>query len=194
MGNHALGNKLMDGWQVSGNTSFDSGAPVFTIAPSFPGGLAISMVGTSSDLSGVHLLGGRYIDGTPDENAVPLIVCNPTSNLAAHQIFNPSCFQSPTPGHNGNYVIPYIHGPWTNSSDLTLFKNFQIGESKKLQFRAEAFNFLNHPLWGFLASGDPALQLNYTALGALPTNTSTAGIMTNKFGHRIIQVELKFYF
>jgi len=30
--------------------------------------------------------------------------------------------------------------------------------------------------------------------GALPTNVSTAGIMTNKFGHRIMQLELKFYF
>jgi hypothetical protein len=194
MGNHALGNTLIDGWQVSGNTSFDSGAPVFVLGPSFPGGLQISMVGTSSELSGVHLLGGRYIVGTPDESAVPLVVCNPTSNLAAHQVFNPSCFQSPTPGHNGNYVIPYIHGPWTNSSDLTLFKNFRISESKKLQFRAEAFNFLNHPLWGFLSSGDPALQLNYTAFGAAPTNTAAAGVMTNKFGHRIIQLELKFYF
>jgi hypothetical protein len=193
MGNHPLANTFVDGWQVSGNTSFDSGAPVFVTGPSFPGGLAISMVGTG-DLGGMTQLGGgRYIDGTPDETSVPLIVCNPTSGLAAHQIFNPACFQSPTPGHNGNYVIPYIHGPWSNSSDLTLFKNFQISESRKLQFRAEAFNFLNHPLWGF-ATSDPALQLNYAAFGAAPTNASTAGIMTNKFGHRIIQLELKFYF
>jgi hypothetical protein len=124
---------------------------------------------------------------------VPLLVCNPTSGLAAQQIFNPSCFQSPTPGHNGNYVIPYIHGPWTNNTDLSLFKSFQLNESRKIQFRAEAFNMLNHPLWGF-TSGDAALRLTYSAFGAAPTDTSTAGIMTNKFGHRIVQFAVKFYF
>jgi len=36
--------------------------------------------------------------------------------------------------------------------------------------------------------------LMYSAFGAAPTNASTAGIMTNKFGRRIIQLELKFYF
>jgi len=96
----------------------------------------------------------------------------------------------------------YIHGPMFMNSDLTLFKNFKMGESKNLQFRAEAFNFLNHPLYGFtnvnpfLGSGasDAALNLRYENFGALPTNISTAGIMTNKFGHRIMQLELKFYF
>jgi len=192
LGGHPAGNAMLDGWQVSGNIELDSGAPVFVLGPSFPGGYAIGMVGTG-DLGGVTQLGGRYIDGTPDESAVPLLTCNPTAGLAAHQVFNPNCFQSPTPGHNGNYAIPYIHGPWTNNADVSLFKNFNMGEKRKLQFRGEAFNVLNHPLWGF-ASNDTALQLDYAAFGASPTNTATAGILTNKFGHRIIQLELKFYF
>jgi hypothetical protein len=192
MGNHPAGNALLDGWQLSGNVEFDSGAPVFVVGPSFPGGYAIGMVG-QGDLGGVTGLGGRYIDGTPDESAVPLLVCNPTAGLKAHQVFNPSCFQSPTAGHNGNYVIPYIHGPWNTNADVSLFKSFDMGEKRKLQFRAEAFNVLNHPLWGF-ASGDTALQLDYSAFGASPTNAAAAGAMTNKYGHRIVQMEAKFYF
>ena len=31
-------------------------------------------------------------------------------------------------------------------SDLALFKNFQITERQKLQFRISAVNWLNHPL------------------------------------------------
>jgi hypothetical protein len=192
LGNHAFGNTVVDGWQVSGISQFTSGAPVVVLAPSFPGGYSISMIGLG-DLGGITQLGGRYIDGTPDESAVPVLVCNPTANLAPHQVFNASCFQSPTPGHNGNYQIPYIHGPWYTNSDLSLFKNFQINEKRKLQFRAEAFNFLNHPLWGFV-SNDAALQLQYSAFGAAPVNAAAAGIMTNKFGHRIMQLALKFYF
>lgn len=147
LGNHPAANTLLDGWQVSGNTDFDSGAPVFVVGPSFPSAIAIGMLGTGN-LGGITQLGGRYIDGTPDETAVPLLVCSPPNNLGPQQIFNPACFQSPTPGHNGDYVIPYIHGPWYNNSDLSLFKNFRMGESRKLQFREETFNFLNHPLWG----------------------------------------------
>src|ERR1035438_2650389 len=64
MGGHPAGNALLDGWQVSGNIELDSGAPVFVLGPSFPGGYAIGMVGTG-DLGGVTQLGGRYIAGTP---------------------------------------------------------------------------------------------------------------------------------
>lgn len=146
--------------------------------------------------------GGRYIIGTPDETLVPLLICDPTAHLAAHQIFNAACFQSPTVGNNGSYRIPYIHGPMFTNSDLSIFKNFKMGGSRSLQFRAEAFNFLNHPLYGFTnfnpfstqGTTDPALNLTYENFGSLPTNASSAGIMTNKFGHRTMQLALKFYF
>ena len=46
-------------------------------------------------------------------------------------------------------MLPAIYGPAFFNSDLGLFKNFQITESKKLQFRFNGYNFLNHPLWSF---------------------------------------------
>jgi len=220
LGDHALLNGILDGWQLSGITQFASGAPLFTLASSFPGGYNISMSGTGGPngcltsgqcaLSGQN--GGRYILGTPDETPVPLVVCNPTANLGAHQVFNAACFQSPSVGNQGSYAIPYIHGPWFNDSDLSIFKNFKITESKSLQFRAEAFNFLNHPLWGFTdyspfggaGTSDPGLHMIYDNFGATPVNASAAGaqasqltqagVMSQKFGHRTIQLALKFYF
>ena len=36
-------------------------------------------------------------------------------------------------------------GPGYTNWDTSLMKNFQITESKHLQFRAEFFNILNHP-------------------------------------------------
>jgi hypothetical protein len=136
---------------------------------------------------------GRYVAGTPDVSLVPLVICDPASNLGAHQVFNAACFQAPAHGHNGTYRPPYIHGPWYNNNDVSLFKNFPMGESRKLQIRGEAFNFLNHALWGF-ASNDPALQLQIQDFGAAPVNATAAGVMTNKFGHRIVQFAVKFFF
>lgn len=190
LGNHAMLNGMLDGWQVSGVTEFTSGAPTVFVAD-FPGASYIKMQGVNNVAWGQ--LGSRFIVGTPDENSVPLVICDPTANLGPHQIFNASCFQAPTRGHNGTYRPPYMHGPWYNNSDLSLFKNFKMAESRNLQVRAEMFNFLNHPLWTFI-NNDPALNLYYSNYGATPDNTSTAGVMTNKTGHRIVQIAIKFTF
>ena len=179
LGGHAVANAVLDGWQVSGITEFDSGAPLFTVGPSFPGGYAIGMTNTNTG-SAAWRLTSRYINGTPDETIVPLLICDPTANLAPHQVFNGACFQAPSHGNNGTYRLPYIHGPWTNNSDLSIFKNFKMGESRSLQFRAEAFNFLK--------------ALNATAATAAANDMTQAGMMSYKKGHRIMQLALKFYF
>jgi hypothetical protein len=217
LGNNPVGNAILDGWQLSGITEFDAGAPLFTLPSSFAGYYNISMTGVGGELSTGQLAlsgqnGGRYVLGTPDETPVPTLVCDPTTGLAPHQLFNASCFQSPTVGVNGTYRIPYIHGPMFLNNNLALFKNFKIGESKKLQFRAEGFNILNHPIYGvtnfnpFGTQGttDPAMNLVYDNFGSLPLNATAsgaaannvgqAGVMTNKFGHRIMQMEVKFTF
>jgi hypothetical protein len=41
-----------------------------------------------------------------------------------------------------------VRGPALSNVDLAMFKNFQIKERFKLQFRAEFFNTLNHPVLG----------------------------------------------
>jgi hypothetical protein len=43
-------------------------------------------------------------------------------------------------------------------------------------------------------SNDPALQLVIQDFGAPAVNASTAGVMTQKTGHRTLQLALKFYF
>ena len=41
-----------------------------------------------------------------------------------------------------------MRGPALSNLDLAVFKNFQIKERFKLQFRAEFFNALNHTVLG----------------------------------------------
>jgi len=63
--------------------------------------------------------------------------------------------------------------------DLNLGKNFAIGEGKRLEFRAEAFNSSNTPHFGL-----PAANIN------LPT----AGKITSAGAPRQIQFALKLVF
>ncbi len=129
--------------------------------------------------------------GTPDIQLNPILTCNPASNLKPNQYINPSCFSLPTQvGQNGPSVLPAIYGPAFFNSDLGLFKNFQIKESMKFQLRFNAYNFLNHPLNSFNGSN---LTLGYDP-SSLKVNTPLFGTVTQKQGHRVIQVAAKFYF
>jgi len=120
-----------------------------------------------------------------------VLTCDPSKNLAKNQYINGNCFAPPTPGHNGAFIMPYIKGPAFFDSDLSLFKNFQISESKKVQFRFSAYNFLNHPLASFNpAGGDGNLTLNFTNGKAQPT----FGYVDFLNGNRSVQLVLKFFF
>jgi hypothetical protein len=124
------------------------------------------------------------------------VTCDPTSNLGAHQWINASCFSAPTTvGQNGPTVIPAIYGPAFFNSDLGIFKNFAITESKKLQFRLQTNNFLNHPLWS-MSQGN-AMNLTFTQStpgGAINQSNPQFGIAQYKTGQRIVELVVKFNF
>jgi hypothetical protein len=102
-----------------------------------------------------------------------------------------NCFAAPTGiGQNGPTILPPIYGPSFVSSDLGLFKSFRTSESTKLQFRLEMYNFLNHPLWSFNGSN---LNLSFDP-NTLKPNNPLFGTTTDKQGHRIIELAVKFFF
>jgi hypothetical protein len=196
--NRAFGG-VVNGWQVSGIMQIQSGANLtanasgnFSIALNnaiIPGSIS-TLNPKGINISNVSLL------GTPDIQLNPILTCNPTSNLGPHQYINPSCFGVPTQiGQNGPTVLPAIYGPAFFNADLGLFKNFPIKEAMKLQFRIDAFNFLNHPLWSFPNAQNLALGYTQGANGgAFSLNTPLFGTATEKQGNRIVQLAVKFYF
>jgi len=74
-------------------------------------------------------------------------------------------------------------------------QNFQIRESMKLQFRVEAYNFLNHPLWSFPNSNNLTLQFAQDpATGKITQTNSNFGITNFKQGNRVVELVVKLYF
>ncbi len=183
-----IGGGFINGWQFSGITQFESGANLSGLSTNSNFNLSTNSAkipGTAFNIANVSIL------GTPNIQLNPVLTCNPTSNLGPHQFINPSCFALPTQiGQNGPTVLPAMYGPAFFNSDLGLFKNFQIKESMKVQLRFNAYNFLNHPLWSFNGGN---LNLGFDpATGKV--NTTNFGTVTQKQGHRVVQVAAKFYF
>ncbi|HEY3441312.1 MAG TPA: carboxypeptidase-like regulatory domain-containing protein [Paludibaculum sp.] len=180
---------LVNGWQISGLTQVQSGANLsgnrgnnFGLNTN-----SYKIPGTTYNVSNTSLL------GTPNIALRPIVTCDPKSNLGPNQWVNPSCFAMPTQiGQNGPTTLPVVYGPAFFNSDLGLFKNFNFQEGKrKLQFRANAYNFLNHPLWSFSSAAN--LTLGYSGSTGL-LNSPLFGIATQKQGRRTIQLAVKFMF
>ncbi len=194
----------VNGWQISGVTQLESGANLTYNSPNdnfnaqFNGAI---IPGTqnivNSDGSKGIAIGNQSILGTNAIQLNPILTCNPTANLGTHQYINGACFALPTAaGQNGPTLLPAIYGPAFFNSDLGLFKNFQIKESMKLQFRVQAYNFLNHPLWSFPNNNNLTLQFNQASPGSstIAQTNSTFGYTTFKQGQRILEMVVKFYF
>lgn len=64
----------------------------------------------------------------------------------------------------GNEGKGVIEGPGLFSMDLSLVRNFYIGERVRLQFRAEMFNATNHTNFGF-----PGFVMDGSGFGAITT-------------------------
>jgi hypothetical protein len=178
---------FVNGWQVSGITQLESG-PNLTGYQNQYFGMNLNnatIPGTTYRITNVSLL------GTPNITLSPLVTCDPRSGLGPHQYINSSCFAVPTNiGQNGPTILPPIYGPGFFNWDLGLYKTFKITESKSLQFRFDGYNWLNHPLWSF-NGGNLGLSFDGTTR---QMNNPLFGTVTDKQGHRIIQMAVKFIF
>ncbi|HEY6988159.1 MAG TPA: carboxypeptidase-like regulatory domain-containing protein [Bryobacteraceae bacterium] len=183
---------LVNGWQLSGTTQIQSGANLTGVSSGGNFNIAlngITIPGTTEKISNQSILGTNAIQLNPT------ITCDPTANLGDHQWINPSCFSVPTQTfQNGPTVLPTIYGPAFFNTDLGLFKNFPIKESMKLQFRIQANNFLNHPLWSMSQGNAMNLSFSQDASGKITQSNSQFGTAQYKTGQRIVQLAVKFYF
>jgi hypothetical protein len=94
--------------------------------------------------------------------------------------FNPAAFAVPAPFTFGTEGRNSLRSDWNRRLDLSIFRSFPITEAKRLEFRLEAFNATNTPVFGI-----PDTTLGDPNFGLVSTTAST---------ERQLQVALKFYF
>jgi hypothetical protein len=113
------------------------------------------------------------------------------------QYFNPTAFTAPAYGTVGNLGRDTLRSPGFSDWDLSLMKTTRIGEHASLQFRAEAFNILNHtnlltPNAVVFSSGPT--QGTPTTQTAAIVASPTAGVVTAAATSRQLQFSLKVLF
>jgi hypothetical protein len=220
-------NDVLNGWQISGISTLQSGPPLASIQgenfgfgygliqpvqttyrdQSSPGSdtTCITVYNIPADANNNHRcvtqLNPTVWLGTPDIQLMPTISCNPSGGTVQNQFIKGTCFGIPLPGSNGQLRPPYIHGPAYMNHDLSLLKNFGMGEKRNLQLRAAAFNFLNHPLVSF-NNNDTQSDLTLTQQGGTAGQALTQtdltekgfGIAEIKYGSRLVELSVKFEF
>jgi hypothetical protein len=181
-GKRGFAGQILGGWEVSSLLQFQSGNPC--------------SVAGSSDYAGVGLdsnfgcgVNGQYWV----KNGDPKVLGNFGSGkwFATTNSDGSPIFSAPPAGtFNTQRVRDIIYQPGFNNWNFGLFKTFPIRESMGLQFRAEAFNFLNHPNWGGQSGGGVNFNPTSSTFGEVTTKGGNPG----SGGERNIQLSLRFYF
>ena len=193
----------VNGWQLSGILQVQSGANLTFLSSGTNFGMNLNSAiipGTQGLVNpdGSHgiTITNQSILGSNAMQLNPLVTCDPNSGRGSQQYVNGNCFTAPSAvGQSGPALLPVVYGPRYFNWDMALFKNFKISESKNLQFRIQAYNWLNHPLWSF--AGTNNLTLNFQqdpATQAITLNNPDFGKTTTKEGNRILEFIVKFYF
>src|SRR6266850_2113961 len=174
--------KIASGWQVNWLMQRMSGSMI-TLGG---GGAQVNAPGnlqTPDQISPLHIIGG--VGPAPGQAA-----CAPT-NLACHY-FDPSSFQA-VPGTEirfGTAGRNIIRGPGFFNLDGSIFRNFNITEKVKFQFRMEMFGVTNTPHFN-----NPGTDVTNTAtFGVITSTLNLAGRGTGTGGERQVWFAAKVIF
>ena len=154
---------FLGGWQTNGIWRFDDGMPIAL-------GLSTSRA--------LPTYGGQR------PNLIGPLTRNTGSDWLNQYFANPSNAVTPPPFTVGNAPreVGTARVPGTSTSALSFFKQFAlpVHEGTKLEFRAEAFNALNHPQFA-----GPNVTVGSSAFGKVTSQANSP---------RQVQLGLKLYF
>jgi hypothetical protein len=145
---------VLGGWSISGIQSVTTGLP-----------FSISAGGDVANVGG----GAQRAQ----------LVGDPFSGFRQSRLewFNIATFKTPAVYTFGNSGKNIMRGPRQTGVDLVAYKEFPLSDSKRLQFRCEAFNAFNHTRFG---------------LPNANVQSGAFGLITSAGAPRDIQLALKF--
>ena len=177
--------KLLDGWQMSGIITYQTGFPIritssddveeYDATTLFENAGEPNMQGpfkTYNARTGACALGTGPYSGTTNP-------CVPTPGT----VFDPNLFTNSTvtPGTIGNAPRSICCGPGISNTDVSFTKETQISERFQMEFRGDFFNIWNHAQF-------------YTVDGNVSDQGSTFGQVQHIHDPRLVQFALKFRF
>lgn len=193
-GNHpGVLNEVAGGWSLSGTFVAQSGQP-FTVSPNNTG-----PVGPAN--RNAYLIGNPFAAGGAADKSLNGTICASSTRNRTHW-YNPCAFSNPLAGNTiakGAFVtgeaaaLPYlggrsnlIYGPGYNRVNVSLFKRFTTFREQYLEFRADAFNLLNHP-----TLANPSIQTDNSNGGQI---TAPKALQSYAPDARFFQLAAKYVF
>lgn len=207
----------LNGWQLSGITTIQSGNPIRLRFGGDIAGAGASLGTFGSD---------AFSNSNGSSGAIaPVLLRNPSTGGSGFdtRILDLSAIAIPAFGSSGATISPfYIRAPARSNFDMTLSKNFNFTESKRLQLRGGFFNIFNQAFPRFEQNNSIFSDINTTLntvcnvrKNGVPNGTggtsdnvcdpsggyrfdqntlNNFGRVTGKHGHRVVELALKFYF
>jgi hypothetical protein len=125
---------IANGWGLDGRMFARGGFPVILNGNSY-----------TNPATGIsQSLGLNY------NRALPLYVYGPDSMYPGGRAINKAAFSQTATGVVGNAPRNFARGYGANQINLAARREFHTTERLRLQFRAETFNILNHPNFGYI--------------------------------------------
>jgi hypothetical protein len=165
-GMNAIEDGVVGGWRLSSGFVFHTGFAQTIFA--------------NADYSGTGSFSERA-DCVPGVSSRVPMTFDPSS-LGVH-FLNPAAVTNPTSGF-GNCPVGSFDGPGYYSADLGLGKDFRLWENHQLEFRMDATNIANHPIFDF--------GQEYS--GQHTAGASNYGEVFTSQGSRQIQLALRYHF
>jgi hypothetical protein len=173
-------NGFIGGWVLAGTAILQTGPPMTVEDSSINAAIGQNAypnrIANGADTNGVGRRGVDYPWFNPAD-FIPVPGCASRTNCAPDQY-------GFLPFADGNSGRNILNAPGLTNINVSLQKNWAMGERKSTQFRAEVFNILNHPNFVLMDR-----NFNEAAAGYL---TSVAATGTG--GARIMQFALKYLF
>jgi len=178
---HAGGSSLLhvlsSDWGIDGRFTARSGFPV-TLNGNY----------VTDPVTGEQYYGGLNL--IPN---VPLYLYGSSTRYPGGRSINPAAFVLPATGQYGNAPRNFVNGFGVVQTDVAIRRTFPIHDAFRGQFRAEAFNVFNHPMFGMI---DPYFGQSQfgQATAILSQSLGTLSPLYQMGGPRSLQLSLKLTF